>query len=314
MVRCFHMEKEIIIQTEHLTKRYKGKAVVDDLSINVYKGDIYGFVGRNGAGKTTLIRMLVGLVKPSSGTYSLFGSSSKRDLQLCQRDIAAMVETPSLYYDMTAEDNLKARCILLNKDFSLVEPRLIEVGLKDVISSKKKVNNFSLGMKQRLAIAMAILGNPRLLILDEPTNGLDPEGIKDVRELLVDLNKKHGITIFISSHILSELSKFATTYGFIDHGKIIKEISAEELDRTSKKGLTIRFSSSEDIEKAKDILNDEFSQFEYEQTSNTLHIFGVEDIAIIIGKFYSEGLKISFIKEQENGLEDFFLSLTKGDE
>lgn len=314
MVRCFHMEKEIIIQTEHLTKRYKGKAVVDDLSINVYKGDIYGFVGRNGAGKTTLIRMLVGLVKPSSGTYSLFGSSSKKDLQLCQRDIAAMVETPSLYYDMTAEDNLKARCILLNKDFSLVEPRLIEVGLKDVIASKKKVNNFSLGMKQRLAIAMAILGNPRLLILDEPTNGLDPEGIKDVRELLVDLNKKHGITIFISSHILSELSKFATTYGFIDHGKIIKEISAEELDRTSKKGLTITFSSSEDIEKAKDILNDEFSQFEYEQTSNTLHIFGVEDIAIIIGKFYSEGLKISFIKEQENGLEDFFLSLTKGDE
>lgn len=243
------MEKEITVKTLNLTKQYKNKCAVDSVSLTIQKGEIYGLVGKNGAGKTTLIRLLCGVIHSTAGSYSLFGFDKEKDLLKVRQKVAAMIETPSLYLNLSAEDNLKARCILMHKDFSIIKSRLMEVGLKDVIGSRKKVKDFSLGMRQRLGIAISILGDPELLILDEPTNGLDPEGIKEMRDLLVSLNQNRGVTIIVSSHILSELSKFATKYGFMDKGKIIKEISSDELFRSCKKSLDIELKTQNDLQK-----------------------------------------------------------------
>ncbi|HPV69811.1 MAG TPA: ATP-binding cassette domain-containing protein, partial [Bacilli bacterium] len=216
---------DIVVQTIGLTKKYGSTVALNDVSITVHRGEIYGFVGRNGAGKTTLIRVLTGIANPTSGTFTLLGAKSKAEQKETRKHIAAMVETPALYMNMTAHDNLRTTLILKGiKDESLIRSRLKEVGLDDVISSSKKAKDFSLGMKQRLGIAMALLGDPELLILDEPTNGLDPEGIREMRELLVKINKDRNITMIISSHILGELSKLATRFGFIDKGVIINEI------------------------------------------------------------------------------------------
>lgn len=216
---------EVILRTNHITKQYGNQAVVDDLSMTIRKGDIYGFIGKNGAGKTTLIRMITGLAKPSDGNMLLFGNSN---LLEGRRNIGTVIESPALYSGMTARENLIVQCKLQNvSDFTQVDNILTLVGLSE--TSKKKAKNFSLGMRQRLAIAIALVGNPQLLILDEPTNGLDPEGIKEIRELIVKLNKDRKITVLISSHILGELSKFATRYGIIHHGKLIEEFTEQQL-------------------------------------------------------------------------------------
>lgn len=217
-----------IIATENLTKVYNGRPAVDGVSITVNEGEIYGFVGRNGAGKTTVIRMLAGLAKKTSGSFSIFGiEDTDPQIVSARRDMRVMVETATLHPGLTAVQNMTLQCKLLGQNPQCIERLLWEVELND--TGKKPVKNFSLGMKQRLAIAMAMVGEPKLLILDEPTNGLDPEGIFHVRELLVKLNKEKGVTILVSCHILTELSKFATCYGFIERGRLLKEISAEEL-------------------------------------------------------------------------------------
>ena len=217
-----------IITTENLTKVYNGKAAVEGVNITVNDGDIYGFVGRNGAGKTTLIRMLAGLAQKTSGSFSLFGvQDTDAAITAARRNMRVMVETATLHTGLTAVQNMTIQCKLLGGGYEKIEELLREVELDG--TGKKPVKHFSLGMRQRLAIAMAMLGDPKLLILDEPTNGLDPEGIFLVRELLVKLNKERGVTIMVSSHILTELSKFATCYGFIERGRLIKEISADEL-------------------------------------------------------------------------------------
>lgn len=215
----------VILRTNHITKRYSHRPVVSDLSMTIHKGDIYGFIGKNGAGKTTLIRMITGLAKPSDGNILLFG---KPDLLEGRARIGTVIESPDFYPGMTARENLIAQCRLLGiNDLAQVDDILELVGLDD--TGKKKARNFSLGMRQRLAIALALIGNPELLILDEPTNGLDPEGIKEIRELILRLNKERKITVLISSHILGELSKFATRYGIIHQGKLIEEFTEEEL-------------------------------------------------------------------------------------
>ena len=217
-----------ILTTENLSKIYAGSPAVDGVSMTVNEGDIYGFVGRNGAGKTTLIRMLAGLAQKSSGSFSIFGvSDTDREINSVRRDMRVMVETATLHSGLTAVHNMTIQCKLLGEKTDCIPELLRAVELDR--TGKKQVKNFSLGMRQRLAIAVAMVGNPKLLILDEPTNGLDPEGIFLVRELLVKLNRERGVTILVSSHILTELSKFATCYGFIEKGKLIKEISAEEL-------------------------------------------------------------------------------------
>lgn len=220
----------IILKTNHLTKHYGHRAVVSDLSMTIHEGDIYGFIGKNGAGKTTLIRMIAGLAAPDEGHVLLFG---KTDLLAGRKQIGTVIESPALYPGMTARENMIAQCKFQNADLSQADSILKLVGLSD--TGKKKAKQFSLGMKQRLAIGLALIGNPKFLLLDEPTNGLDPEGIREIRELILKLNKDRNITVLISSHILGELSKFATRYGIIHEGKLLEEFTETQLwERCSK--------------------------------------------------------------------------------
>mgnify|MGYP000769716626 CR=1 FL=1 len=201
--------------------------------MHVPRGAIYGFVGKNGAGKTTLIRLICGLQRPTSGSYRLYGSeNTDKKILEAQRRIGAVVETPSIYLDMTAEENMKEQYYVLGLPSFEGIPQILKlVGLED--AGKKKAKDFSLGMRQRLGIAIALAGKPDLLVLDEPTNGLDPQGIVEMRELILKLNRERQITVLISSHILDELSRLATHYGFIDKGTIVKEITAEELENAT---------------------------------------------------------------------------------
>lgn len=220
---------EYIVSTENLTKTYKKVNAADSVNLHINKGDIYGFIGRNGAGKTTTLKMLCGLANPTSGTFSLFGKSYEEVLATnAFSKIGCLVEEPGLYGSMTAFDNVYLKCLsagISDKEYARELLRLVD--LAD--TGKKKAKSFSLGMKQRLGIAIALVGDPELLILDEPTNGLDPQGIMEIRETIQKLNQEKGITFIISSHILEELSKIATRYGIIDKGHLLEELSAEEL-------------------------------------------------------------------------------------
>lgn len=220
---------EYILRTDNLTKRYKKFNALNGLTMNVPKGAVYGFVGKNGAGKTTLIRLICGLQKPTSGVFTLYGvRSDSKDIVKSRRRMGAVVETPAIFADMTARENLRYqyRLLGLTSDDGIGE-LLKLVGLSD--TGKKKAGNFSLGMRQRLGIAIALAGEPDFLILDEPVNGLDPLGITEMRELILKLNRERKITVLISSHILDELSRLATHYGIIDNGRMVRELSAEEL-------------------------------------------------------------------------------------
>lgn len=220
---------EYVLTAENLTKEYKGFRALDALSLHVPKGAIYGLVGRNGAGKTTLIRILCALQEPTGGGYSLFGvDNGDRSVIPVRRKMGAVVETPAVYQELTAEENLQIQYRVLGRgDFDAIPGLLELVGLED--TGKKKVKHFSLGMRQRLGIAVALAGEPELLILDEPVNGLDPQGIIEVRKLLQKLNREQGVTILISSHILDELSRLATHYGFIDRGRMVEETAATDI-------------------------------------------------------------------------------------
>lgn len=220
---------EYVLQTNHIKKVYGNYKALNGLTMHVPKGSIYGFIGKNGSGKTTLIRLACGLQQPTDGELKIYGVGHKeRMVTKVRRRMGAVVETPSIYLDMTAEDNLREEYRILGiPSLDGVGDILKLVGLEN--TGKKKAKHFSLGMRQRLGIAIALVGNPDFLILDEPMNGLDPQGIVDIRELIIKLNKEYGITILISSHILDELSRMATHFGFIDSGKILKEMSAEEL-------------------------------------------------------------------------------------
>ena len=221
------MMEEAIIETKNLTKKYKHNTALNNINLKLEKGKVYGFIGKNGAGKTTFIRIITGLAFPTSGELSLFGNSREKELQEARRKIGALVEGPSLYPFMSAKENLKAQQIQLGKEDEREIGELLDlVGLSGV--GNKKARNFSLGMKQRLGIAMSLIGNPDFLIWDEPINGLDPEGIKEIRILIDDLNKK-GKTLLISSHILGELENTATDFIIIDKGNIIENISKDEL-------------------------------------------------------------------------------------
>ncbi|PKZ16399.1 ABC transporter ATP-binding protein [Anaerococcus octavius] len=221
------MTEEVIVETKKLTKKYKHNTALNNINLKLEKGKVYGFIGKNGAGKTTFIRIITGLAFLTSGELSLFGNSREKELQEARRKIGALVEGPSLYPFMSAKENLKAQQIQLGKEDEREIGELLDlVGLSGV--GNKKARNFSLGMKQRLGIAMSLIGNPDFLIWDEPINGLDPEGIKEIRILIDDLNKK-GKTLLISSHILGELENTATDFIIIDKGNIIENISKDEL-------------------------------------------------------------------------------------
>lgn len=239
------MMNEIVFQTKNIIKRYKQTNVLDRVSMTVKRGEIYGLIGENGAGKTTLIRLLTGLAKPSEGELSLFGYQGKNIAGQRSR-MGCIIEGPSLYPEMTAYENLEVQRLQRgipgkdNLDHVLTLVNLHHAG-------KKKVKNFSLGMRQRLALAIALLGTPEFLVLDEPINGLDPVGILELRNLLKKLNKEIGITILISSHILSELNQLATNYGILNHGKLMQEIDAKELERKCQKYLYLKVSDTSKV-------------------------------------------------------------------
>ena len=247
-----------ILQTNSLTKKYKNFQALNGLTMNVPKGSIYGFVGKNGAGKTTLIRLICGLQEPTSGNFSLYGiRNDSKDIIKSRRRMGAVVETPSIYMDMTAEENLKQQYLILGLPSYEGIPELLKlVGLEN--TGKKKAKNFSLGMKQRLGIAIALAGDPDFLVLDEPVNGLDPQGIVEMRELILKLNRERQITVLISSHILDELSRLATHYGIIDNGRMVKELSAEELDAACRKCVRMEVSDTAALARVLDSMNLEY--------------------------------------------------------
>ena len=250
---------DYILETRSLSKHYGRFKALDGMNMHVPKGAIYGLVGKNGAGKTTLIRLICGLQEPSSGSFTLYGTENRdKAIVRARRRMGAVVETPSLYPDMTAEDNLKMQYRVLGlPSFEGIDQLLQLVGLEH--TGKKKARNFSLGMKQRLGIAVALAGDPDFLVLDEPVNGLDPQGIIEIRELILKLNRERQISVLISSHILDELSRLATHYGFIDSGRMVKEISAEELDTVCRKCVRLVVSDVKPLARVLDSMGIEYN-------------------------------------------------------
>ena len=301
---------ENIILTNNLTKKYKDKIVVDNVNMHIQKGDVYGFVGENGAGKTTVIRLITGLIQKTSGSYYLFGvEDNDSKINTVKSAISAIVESPSLYLNMDAKTNLEMQaCILGIKLGDRLEEILRLVGLENVINEKKKVVNFSLGMRQRLGIAMALVGNPQLIILDEPMNGLDPEGIVEIRELILKLNREQNITFIISSHILGELGKVATKYGFIHQGRLIEEVTQEELENKCQKSLELKVSN---LDACVNILYN-IGYTELKVINNHVIILGDYDIEKIVISLAQNNIKIISIKSNEEGIEEYYLRLMGG--
>lgn len=299
---------EYLLSTDGLTKRFKRQTAVDHVSLHVKRGAIYGFIGRNGAGKTTFLKMVSGLSTPTSGEISLFGYSGVERKKVLSR-IGVLIEAPGLYPDMSAYDNLKLKCICvgINKN-GYIESILKTVGLDTV--GQKKVKNFSVGMKQRLGIGMALVGEPDLLALDEPINGLDPQGIAEVRDTILRLNHERNITIIISSHILEELSKIATNYGIIHEGRLIKELTSEELAVECSKRIEIKLDHPELALPVLDRLG--FTKYRTVD-QNTIQIFErLDESGAINMELAKQNIIVQSITVAGENIEDYFLNLTGG--
>lgn len=290
---------DYIIETKNLTKRYGANKAVDSVSLHVKKGGIYGLIGKNGAGKTTLMKLLLGLAHPQEGEIRLFGND---DLNSERIRIGSLIEEPSLYKGDTALENLKRFSLLVPASDEELQSLLELVGLAD--AGNKKAGRFSLGMRQRLGIAVALLGNPELLILDEPINGLDPAGIKEVRDLILELNKK-GITFLISSHLLDELGKIATDFGMMDEGVLVEEISAEELKDKCRAFLKIK---TDDSQKAVDALRAWDPAIAVETSGDEVHITSeVADPSEIVLTLVNSGVRVYEMRNESIEFEDFFI-------
>lgn len=299
---------EYIFTASDLCKNYRHFKALSGLSMRVPKGAIYGLVGKNGAGKTTLIRIITGLQDPTSGEYTLYGvRNDEKGIIKSRRRIGAVVETPAIYGDLTAEENIKEQYRVLGMpSFEGLSDVLKLVGLEN--TGKKKAKNFSLGMKQRLGIAVALCGDPDLLILDEPINGLDPQGIIQMRELILKLNHDSQITVIISSHILDELSKLATHYGFIDSGRMVKEISAEELEAACRKCMRIEVSN---IKTLSLVLDD--MKLEYDVISDSkADIFANITLTDLVKALAEKDCEVISAREKDESLEGYFMSLVGG--
>lgn len=299
---------EYVLKINALSKNYKNFKALNGLSMNIPKGAIYGFVGRNGAGKTTLIRLICGLQEPTSGDYTLYGrKNTDKDIVKSRRRMGAVVETPSIYLDMTAEDNLKQQYRTLGlPSFDGLNEILKLVGLDH--TGKKKAKNFSLGMRQRLGIAIALVGDPDFLALDEPVNGLDPQGIIDIRELILKLNREQQITVLISSHILDELSKLATHYGFIDNGHIVKEMSADELEAACKKCIRMEVSNTKALAHVLDEMGIDYKII----TDETADVYAKVNISQLTAALTKENCEVISMKERDESLESYYVSLVGG--
>ena len=299
---------DYVLKTNALSKHYKDFKALNGLSMNVPKGAIYGFVGKNGAGKTTLIRLICGLQEPASGEYTLYGrKSTDKDIVKSRRRMGAVVETPSVYLNMTAVDNLKQQYRILGlPSFDGLDDILKLVGLEN--TGKKKAKNFSLGMRQRLGIAIALVGDPDFLVLDEPVNGLDPQGIIEIRELILKLNREQQITFLISSHILDELSKFATHYGFIDNGHLVKEMSAEELEAACRKCVRMEVSDTRILACVLDTLKVDYKIL----TDTVADVFARINVSKLTMALARENCEVISMQEHDESLESYYMSLVGG--
>ena len=299
---------EHIVQTHELTKRYKAKVAVDHINIGLRKGEIYGFLGKNGAGKTTTMRMILGLVRPSSGSVELFGESIRPGQYRHGGRIGSIIETPGFYPNLTAGENLEIHRRLVGETDRLTISRTLDrVGLNESANTLAKA--FSSGMKQRLGIARAILHSPELLVLDEPNNGLDPEGIKQMRRLYSSLVADYGITIFISSHILSEINQLAHRICIIDRGRVIEEVDAETIRKKNRKYLMLRVA---DDRSASRIIETSLHIEDFVVTGKgVIHVYErLEDGAKIVRALVTEGVDVFENTVMKDSLEDYFLSLT----
>ena len=300
---------DYVLTTDALSKQYGHFKALDGLSMYIPKGAIYGFIGKNGSGKTTLIRLICGLQTPTSGEYSLYGKRhTEKDIVKSRRRMGAVVETPSIYLDMSAEDNLKQQYRILGlPSFEGIPDLLKLVNLEH--TGKKKAKDFSLGMRQRLGIAIALAGDPDFLVLDEPINGLDPQGIIEMRELILKLNRTRQITFLISSHILDELSRLATHYGFIDRGRMVKEISAQDLEMIVRKCLHLQVSDVKILARVLDGMNIEYNIL----SDHEADVFAKVNFSQLTLALAKENCEVFSLQERDESLESYYISLVGGE-
>lgn len=302
--------EETIVQTKNLTKKFHNFVAVTNVNMKVKKGDIYGLVGKNGAGKTTILKILCGLIEKSDGEIEMFSKTSPKDIEKTRRRIGCIIETPAFFPYLSAAKNLEYYRIQRGiAEKSAVKSALKEVGLDD--TGDKKFKNFSLGMKQRLGLALAIMTNPDFLILDEPINGLDPTGIAEFRNMILKMNREKNVTIIISSHILSELSQLATTYGFIDNGEIIEQISAEDLNKKCRQCLEIKVKNPE---KAVFAIENVLKSTRYEMLNNNeIRLYDYVDTPEeVVSALTQSKAGLCTISQVGSNLESYFLKLIGG--
>ncbi|MCQ2515249.1 MAG: ATP-binding cassette domain-containing protein [Saccharofermentans sp.] len=297
--------EEYMLITKDLTKKYKNSTAVDGVNIHIRKGSIYGLIGKNGAGKTTIMKMISGMATPTGGSFSYEGFDEANKEAFSR--IGALIEAPAIEPNLTAYDNMRIKCIAYgigDKDY--IYEKLALVGLDK--TGKKKAGKFSLGMKQRLGIAMAMVGDPDFLILDEPINGLDPQGIVGIRDMLTRLNKEKNITILISSHILEELAKIATDYAIIDHGKIIEESTSKALKEKCRDKIVIK---TPELSKALPII-DKAGFTDYSAIDDkTIHVFDrLTDISVLNMELAKAMVPVESIGVESSDLEEYFLKIT----
>ncbi len=299
---------EYLLTTHHLTKQFGKYKAVNDVTLHVKKGAIYGFIGRNGAGKTTFLKMISGLSKPTSGDIELFGYKNE-ELKNVRSRVSCLIETPGLYGNMSAYENLAIKCKLFGiDDRTYIEKILETVGLAEV--GKKKTKQFSLGMKQRLGIGLALVGEPDLLILDEPINGLDPQGIAEIRKMIVRLKEEQNMTIMVSSHILEELSKIATHYGIIHEGSLLQELTREELMLRCSERIEIKLDSPNEALPVLDRLG--FKNYEVIDKHTICVYERLNESAQVNMELSKAGILIKGIGINSEELENYFLNLTGG--
>ncbi|MBR2678924.1 MAG: ATP-binding cassette domain-containing protein [Bacilli bacterium] len=296
---------ESVLKTNGIIKKYSGNTVLNGISMNIHKGDIYGFIGKNGAGKTTLMRVVLSLTPKNAGEVSFFDNKKIEEVGL---KVGSLIESPGLYKNASAYENLKRFSIIYGADDSKINEILKLVGLSN--TGKRKAKDFSLGMKQRLGIAIALLGDPEFLLLDEPINGLDPEGIKEIRDVILKLNKEKNITFLISSHLLDELSKIATRFGIINNGVLIEEIEAKELKNKCKNKLIIE---CDNTSKAKDILSKLVKKEDIVINNNNIEIHShLEKSADYNKKLVDAGISVTALYTSFDSLEEYFMKRIGG--
>ena len=301
---------EYILRTNALTKKYKNDYALKNVDVTIKRGEIYGLIGQNGAGKTTMLRLITGLAFPTNGSIELFENNDRREMTAAHKRMGAIIESPALFPNMTAYENLEVQRLQRGiPGRECIEKALKLVGLEG--TGKKKVKNFSLGMKQRLGLAIALLSDPEFIILDEPTNGLDPMGIVEMRELLKKLNREKGLTVLISSHILSELYQLATKFGIIHQGQLLEEISAGELNDKCRQYLRIKV---DEPAKGVNVLEEKLSAHDFEILSDgTIKLYSyLDDVHLVSRTLTEHGLVIEHLSQNGDSLENYFTKLIGG--